>query len=143
MSSISLEGLSGVAGDERSLAILKVSHNDQEYDWSVYIPANADLSTYLSSIESQVYSDIDSKEAQWEALSPKTREYTDPFTNNIETVEILKGEIVRPDIPDYYALRRVEYPSLGDQLDAMWKGGSAASDMQAKITAIKTKYPKP
>ena len=142
MSSISLEGLSGVPGDERSLAILKVTHNDQEYDWSAYIPANADLSTYLNSIESQIYSDIDSKEAQWEALSPKTREYTDPFTGNTEIVDISKSEIVRPTVPDYYALRKSEYPSLGDQLDAMWKGGSAVTDMQAKIAEIKSKYPK-
>lgn len=142
MSSISLEGLSGIPGDERSLAILKVNHNNQEYNWSVYVPADADLSAYLSSVESKIYADIDLKEAQWEALSPKTRDYTDPLTGNIESVDITKNEIVKPDFPDYYALRKVEYPSLGDQLDAMWKGGSAVTDMQAKIAEIKTKYPK-
>jgi hypothetical protein len=39
--------------------------------------------------------------------------------------------------------RRVEYPSIGDQLDALWKGGDAAAEMLAKIQAVKAKYPKP
>lgn len=43
----------------------------------------------------------------------------------------------------YRESRRIEYPSIGDQLDALWKGGQAATDMLAKVQAIKTKYPKP
>jgi hypothetical protein len=58
------------------------------------------------------------------------------------TVDIDKSEVVRPDNPDYYALRRAEYPSLADQLDAMWKGGEAATAMTAKIAEVKSKYPK-
>lgn len=40
-------------------------------------------------------------------------------------------------------LRSVEYPSIGDQLDALWKGGEAAEEMLAKVQAVKSKYPKP
>jgi hypothetical protein len=58
-------------------------------------------------------------------------------------VDIDKSEVVRPDNPDYYAKRRAEYPSLADQLDAMWKGGEAAAEMTAKIAEVKAKYPKP
>lgn len=43
----------------------------------------------------------------------------------------------------YRDLRRPEYPSIGDQLDALWKGGQAAADMLAQIEAVKAKYPKP
>ena len=43
----------------------------------------------------------------------------------------------------YIAKRQAEYPSIGDQLDALWKGGSAAEAMLAQIQAVKTKYPKP
>ena len=43
----------------------------------------------------------------------------------------------------YARKRQVEYPSIGDQLDALWKGGSAADAMLEKIQAVKTKYPKP
>ena len=43
-----------------------------------------------------------------------------------------------------YARKRVpEYPSMGDQLDALWKGGAAATEMLAKVQAVKAKYPKP
>ena len=43
----------------------------------------------------------------------------------------------------YIAKRVAEYPSIGDQLDALWKGGDAAAEMLAKVQAVKTKYPKP
>ena len=43
----------------------------------------------------------------------------------------------------YKAQRASEYPSIGDQLDALWKGGEAAAEMLAKVQAVKTKYPKP
>jgi len=42
----------------------------------------------------------------------------------------------------YIAKRAAEYPSIGDQLDALWKGGDAAAEMLAKVQAVKTKYPK-
>lgn len=43
----------------------------------------------------------------------------------------------------YRAQRAAEYPSIGDQLDAMWKGGDAAAEMLAQVQAVKAKYPKP
>jgi len=43
----------------------------------------------------------------------------------------------------YKELRRSAYPSIGDQLDALWKGGDALADMQAKIMAVKAQFPKP
>ena len=44
---------------------------------------------------------------------------------------------------EYQRLRKPEYPPIGDQLDALWKGGTAATDMLAKVQAVKAKYPKP
>ena len=46
-------------------------------------------------------------------------------------------------INNYVNKRIAEYPSIGDQLDALWKGGEAAAEMLAKVQAVKTKYPKP
>lgn len=43
----------------------------------------------------------------------------------------------------YAVSRAYEYPSIGDQLDALWKGGEAAAEMLAKVQAVKAKYPKP
>ena len=42
----------------------------------------------------------------------------------------------------YVAKRQAEYPSIGDQLDALWKGGDAQTKMLAKVMAVKAKYPK-
>ena len=42
----------------------------------------------------------------------------------------------------YIAKRQAEYPSIGDQLDALWKGGDAQTEMLAKVMAVKAKYPK-
>ena len=141
--SISLEGLMSVGGDEtRALAMVKVDHNGQTYDWQIFIPEGANLSEYVTNAEATVKAQIDAKEAAWTALTPKTREIEDPMTGETTTQDIPKDEIVRPDIPDYYAKRRAEYPSIGDQLDAFWKGGDAATAMLAKIQAVKDKYPK-
>lgn len=144
--SISLEGLlSGIQGEERALAQVKVEHNGQTYNWELFIPVDEDLSQYIAASEARVKAEIDAKEAEWEALDPKTRTIEDPFGGRTETVPIEKSEVVRPEIPDYYAKRRAEYPPLAEQLDAFWKGpGSEAyTAMQARIAEIKRKYPKP
>jgi len=46
------------------------------------------------------------------------------------------------DAHAYIAKRASEYPSIGDQLDALWKGGAEAEAMLAKVQAVKNKYPK-
>ena len=138
---ISLEGLqSGVTGEDRAIAILKVEHNGQTYDWMTFVPPDTDLATYIAASEARIKAEIDAKEALW-AASPKMREIEG--INGTETVAIDKSEIVRADNPDYYASRRAEYPALADQLDAMWKGADAMTAMAAKIAAVKAKYPKP
>ena len=140
---IALGGIaSNLPNEERGLAYLRVEHNGKTYDWQLFIPPGADLSAYIASKEAAIKADIDAKEAAWAALTPKTREIPDPFGGEPTIVDIDKSEIVRPDNPDYYALRRAEYPALGEQLDALWKGGAAAAAMTAKIAEIKAKYPK-
>jgi len=42
----------------------------------------------------------------------------------------------------YKGRRAAEYPPIGDQLDALWKGGEAAAEMLAMVQAVKAKYPK-
>ena len=45
--------------------------------------------------------------------------------------------------PNAYKQKRLtEYPSIGDQLDALFHAGVFPSDMAAQIQAIKDKYPK-
>ena len=45
--------------------------------------------------------------------------------------------------PDAYKFSRVmEYPTIGDQLDALFHAGVFPADMAAQIQAVKDKYPK-
>ncbi len=45
--------------------------------------------------------------------------------------------------PNEYKTKRLnEYPSIGDQLDALFHAGVFPSDMAEQIQAIKDKYPK-
>ena len=46
------------------------------------------------------------------------------------------------DAHSYIGKRQSEYPTIGDQLDALWKGGDAQTEMLAKVMAVKAKYPK-
>jgi hypothetical protein len=43
---------------------------------------------------------------------------------------------------EYQRKRVIEYPSIGDQLDALFHAGVFPSDMAEQIQAIKDKYPK-
>jgi hypothetical protein len=146
MSNINLIGLASNLQDEnRALAYIEVQHNDNIYNWQIFIPPNVEnIDQFLQSAQQSILSDIDQKELAWTELEPKTRTIDDPMTGQATEVPISKEEIVKPSIPDYYALRRSEYPSLGDQLDAMWKGAASQAflDMQAKIASVKAKYPK-
>jgi hypothetical protein len=44
--------------------------------------------------------------------------------------------------PTYSILRTAEYPSIGEQLDDLFKQGAFSTEMTAKIQAVKDKYPK-
>jgi hypothetical protein len=63
---------------------------------------------------------------------------TAPVTNNQINTELARLNAIW----QYQHKRAAEYPSIGDQLDALWKGGSAAEEMLAKVQAVKDKYPK-
>lgn len=64
---------------------------------------------------------------------------------------VLEGKVLKDHgplfVPTYADQRRAEYPSTGDQLDALWKfyqqGDEAAlAEMMARVMAVKEKYPK-
>ena len=47
-----------------------------------------------------------------------------------------------PPVPTYTELRQAAYPPIGDQLDALWKGGQSQADMKIIIDGVKATYPK-
>lgn len=147
---VELKGLLTPSGTEdRDIAYLEVNHNGQVYDWSVYVPRSVSIEETLIALEQKIYAEIDYKEAQWAALEPKTKTVPIPFNpitgESTVVVDIAKEEVVKPDYPDYYALRRDEYPPIGDQLDAISKGIDSPEyqEILIKIQAVKDKYPKP
>jgi hypothetical protein len=46
------------------------------------------------------------------------------------------------DANAYKGQRAAAYPPIGDQLDAMWKGGEAEAAMAQTILAVKAEFPK-
>ncbi len=46
------------------------------------------------------------------------------------------------DAQQYARSRALEYPAIGDQLDALFHAGVFPADMAAQIQAVKDKYPK-
>ena len=49
---------------------------------------------------------------------------------------------IPPVVLGYRELRARAYPPIGDQLDAIWKGGGPESAMLQTILAVKAKFPK-
>lgn len=148
MTTISLEGINSPGGNEdRTIAYINVEYNSNTYNWVIFIPSYvSNLSEFLQDPNTitKIENQIQAKEDEWENLEPKTKIIEDIFepSGNI-VVDILKEEIVRPDIPDNYAKRRAEYPSIQEQIAAMWKGPSSKEyeDIQTKIQLVKEKYP--
>ena len=66
--------------------------------------------------------------------------------NSVPTLEELNVEKERlssvRNNTEYQRQRALEYPSIGDQLDALFHAGVFPPEMAAKIQAIKDKYPK-
>ena len=58
------------------------------------------------------------------------------------TTEEIIAAIAQYEANEYKRQRAPEYPPIGDQLDALWKGGDAAAEMLALVQAVKDKYPK-
>jgi hypothetical protein len=62
------------------------------------------------------------------------------------TEEEIQTEIARLqteyDAQEYARNRQAEYPSIGDQLDALFHAGIFPAEMAATIQAVKDKYPK-
>jgi hypothetical protein len=133
------------APETRDIAHIEVVHNGNTYNWMVYTTQGVDIADSLASMETRIYAEIDYKEAQWAALEPKTRIEFNRITMEETVVDIAKEEVVKPDYPDYYALRRNEYPVMGDQLGGISKGIDSVEyqDILTKIQAVKDKYPKP
>lgn len=82
--------------------------------------------------------------AQWilrgNDLEWHDQEQTQPTESEI-SAEIIRLQ-VEYEAKEYARKRINEYPSIGDQLDALFHAGVFPDEMAAKIQAVKDKYPK-
>ena len=129
--------------DDRTKLILSVEHESEQLEWVLRVPPSftGTFQEYIDQNTAAVHADIAAKLQQWEDLDPKTKIVED-LMGGTTTVPIAREEIVCPTYPDYYVLRAIDYPTLSEQLDAIWKGGAAAEAMAETIAAIKNQYPK-
>lgn len=67
-------------------------------------------------------------------------------SNEVEPGYIFVDGSFTPPAPiqprTYSEMRAKNYPSIGDQLDALFKAGVFPEEMAAQIQAVKDKYPK-
>lgn len=72
-------------------------------------------------------------------------EWHNPSTAPVTDAQI-EAEIIRlqaeHDAKEYARQRAIEYPAIGDQLDALFHAGVFPPEMAAMIQAVKDKYPK-
>lgn len=67
---------------------------------------------------------------------------SEPIIPPTEYVVIPEEELAEWERTRYQRQRAPEYPSITDQLDALFKAGAFPEEMAAQIQAIKDKYPK-
>jgi hypothetical protein len=79
-----------------------------------------------------------SNEIMYEMVNGERVEVSD-----VNRAEFIAAQENAQTTSNHYAIKRAaEYPPIGDQLDALWKGGAEAEAMLAKVQAVKDKYPK-
>ena len=148
---INVTGLYTPGGDEeRDIIYLTVTNGSDTYNWQWFMPLNTgmDVGAFVNSQLSYIEADVAAKETIWASMVSTgnvTTTFTDPITQEARSIPLSKESIVKPTVPDYYALRRSAYPPLANQLGALLNPGASPSiaEIQAQVAAVKTLYPKP
>lgn len=105
----------------------------------------------VSSIPSQDYLDTD---LYIIATTPKGEVFDSKYSYSPVDGVAVKGDLISVDTDEidkltaewnakaYSRNREKEYPSIGDQLDALYHAGVFPADMTATLKAVKDKHPK-
>jgi hypothetical protein len=74
-------------------------------------------------------------------------QYQESDVANTISLEALKAELVNVEAAEQAVAYRVQrsgaYPSIGDQLDMIYRAGLGGEEFQTAIQAVKDAYPKP
>ena len=88
------------------------------------------------------------------SIKIESEEYDLNYSYSIVDGKAVKGDLIQINAEEeerlvqearsteYQRQRESEYPSIGDQLDALFHAGVFPEEMASKIQAIKDKYPK-
>jgi hypothetical protein len=88
--------------------------------------------------EEHVLAKIAKYEAEYDA-SVAQGNYSNRSQREADEVQ---AQIDREANAPYSVKRANAYPPIGDQLDALWKGGQSQADMKLIIDGVKATYPK-
>jgi hypothetical protein len=137
---------SNLPNDDRCLANIEVNYNNIIYNWAVFIPNNiSNIDEYIESIENSIFQDIQQKEDLWMSMTEEEKiiSTNDPLMNTQISYVLNKEDVVKPTIPDNYAIRKSLYPPLEEQLDAYWAGSGSSKykEMFETIKNIKKNHP--
>lgn len=68
----------------------------------------------------------------------------EPISNSVDETIAAAEMVMDKEIRDIEIRKKraISYPSIGDQLDALFHAGVFPEDMATKIQAVKDKYPK-
>ena len=91
-----------------------------------------------SAKEAHVLAKIEKYESAYDEAVAKGNYQTRKQRDDAEA----KAEQDAYDNAPYPEKRRRSYPPISDQLDALWKGGTAADAMKVLVNKVKTDYPK-
>jgi len=99
-------------------------------------------------VDGQAWADNATEEAMLAKVARHKQSYDDAvakgdYKNRKQRDEAeAQAEQERYDNAPYTEKRRRNYPPIGDQLDALWKGGTHAEEMKAIVNKVKLDYPK-
>jgi hypothetical protein len=91
--------------------------------------------TSLRPDEQWIMQNDDYEQLEWHTEG-KTKPSLQELLDEVARLEKIEKE------NEYKKLRAKEYPTIQDQLDALFHAGAFPTDMAARIQAVKDKYPK-
>lgn len=105
-----------------------------------------DYQRYEETVHGNPYTDSGDPPEYWDYQEYEVSRVGNPLPEgavegDFDICQTADGRYVLAD--NYELLRRAEYPSIRDQLDALFHAGVFPDEMAEKLRAVKEKHPKP
>ena len=97
---------------------------------------------YFTDINNKTYENLRLSKKIWDAINKTIIDNPHSLPSEIECNTGLENLQSQWDNEEWKRNRQTEYPTLQDCIHALLDGGDTLTELQAKRTATKTKYPK-